>query len=485
MAGERSGKSYTGAAYGVVKDLHIYTEQPERKRLIWIVGKDYESCLPEFRGGNDSPGMVQFLEQLGLLHPAAKACEGCSLQIREDGRDRCVLTTHNGLRVETVTGGEPYKIARMAPDVIIGAEVGTWSELLFQRVVGRLAEKRGWLWASGSFEQSTGWLVDTHHRWQAPNDEDGVSFSIRSWENKVIYPGGYEDPEMRRLRAMYPEYLFQQRFAGLPSQPKGLVFSDFTSEHISREAVYDPDRPVQVWIDPGFKSAYAVLAVQLRGDVVDVIDEIYEQDKTSQEIISIAMRRPWWRPHRGVIDVAGTQHHAARSAEEVWREAGVRLSYQKLRVEDSIDRVRSLLRARPEDKTPQLRVNPSCRGLISEMGQGPVPFAGRGPWAYKLDRAGNIMSDVPDERNNDACKALAYGLVDNFGYVEHSEFSGAPPSYLRAQGASWLEASAEPSDTAVAVAMGLREARTDAQFLCRYGQAHVKFQDAVRCTGGH
>ena len=62
----------------------------------------------------------------------------------------------------------------------------------------------------------------------------------------------------------------------------------------------------------------------------------------------------------------------------------------------------------PRTGRPRLRISSRCVGLISELGGGPSPIANRGVWKMK--------GGVPDrDKNNDACKALGYGLVSHFG----------------------------------------------------------------------
>jgi len=425
MAGERAGKSFTGAAYGAAMYMSTMISCPEQ--LGWMVGYDYETCMPEFTE------MSNKLMSIGILNAN-------DVQVRDGGRDKCRFTTSTGLTVETISGSEPHKISRLAPNFILGCEVGHWTEAMWHNVIGRLMEKRGCLWASGSFESNTGWLVELWRKWQGDSDEGGRSYSIPSWANPVVYPLGEEDPEILRRRAMLPPWVYEQRHLGIPSAPKGMVFTDFLpSLHISPLAVYDPSLPMHIFIDPGNKSAYAVLAVQFGHKSVVVVDEIYERDRTNAEVIAIACHREWWPPSKGVIDVAGTQHHGERSSEEAWREAGVRCSYRHIKVEDGIDRLRSLLRSDGKGDTPTLLVHPRCRGLIAEMGAGQSPFPGRQPWCYKTDAQGNVLSEVPDDRNNDACKALYYGLIANLGYVERRPRNTEPVSYLGNVGPKWYE----------------------------------------------
>lgn len=489
MAGERAGKSEQGGKYAAVKHLLALSQQPEMGNyLVWILGREYINCKAEF------DAMAEAYIKIGLLDPRA-------VLIRDGGRDFCsfnlkfyddkVAKTGPSLTVETVSVGEPTKIQRVAPDGILACEVGLWTEIAFLRTLGRLAQSDGWLWASGSFEHSGNWLVEFWRKWQGDNEEDARAYSIPSHTNLNIFPGGATDPKLLVLQRLYPPYLFKQRFMGEPAAPEGLVFSDFSvDKHVSTGVKYNPDSPVYLFIDPGFNTAYSVLVVQVSDNTVYVIDELYEQHKTSQDIVDLAQKQFWWKRTRSgapdnipycVIDVAGTQHHAERSAEEVWSAAGLKMFSRRVKVDDGIDRVRSLLRSDGSYNIPQIRIHPRVRGLISEMGGCPSPLPERQPWSYKQDKEGNIVSDIPDDKNNDACKALAYGLIEMFGFVDVPNYSGGPVSWTEPQGPQWTEWG--DSDVKITLETQRLLRQPGATYLCFQKLPHTDFAGAKSCKG--
>lgn len=429
MAGERAGKSFTGGTYAGARFMHRYLVEPERSQLIWLVGKDYEACKPEFDYLSEQ--MVQF----GLVDIRG-------IHIRDDGRDKCSFATLDGrLFVETITGADPQKVARMSPDGILGCEVAQWDEELFLRCIGRLAERRGWLWASGSWEGSLGWLPTLWRRWRAPNDEQGRSWAVASWTNRVIFPKGEQDEEIIRQRAMRSPGKFRERFGGEPDTPAGAVYADdLTPDRITYEAQYDPELPVQLWVDPGYGQGYAVLVVQFKGKYLDLIDEIYLRELTNDQVTGIARERKWWKHGLYVvIDRGGQQHHAEQSAVEAWRKVGARLSWRKVAINDGIDRVKSFLRCRDTSILPFMRINPACVGLIAEMGHGPGPYPDIRPYSYKVDANGLAVRELPVSEYNHSCSALAYGLVDNFGLVGDRNKEARVGTYIMRGGNSYFD----------------------------------------------
>lgn len=419
MGGIRSGKSYHGALQLVCRH--------KLGRLYWIVAEEYDTCTPEFEY------TVQFLQHLGMV-------DAKHLSTPARG-PKSVLTT-DGVLIETRSAEDYRRIAEKAPDGIVGCEVGRWRWQTFQRVSERLSQQRGWAWLSGTFEGSLGWQAEKYNQWQGDNLDAARSFSIPTSTNLTKFSGP-DDPELLRLKASFPEDYFNERFMGIPVPPTGRVYREFQyTTHVSTEAKYVVGSPVEVWIDPGYRRAYAVLATQVVGDVVHIVDEVYVQSASNADVIRLCKQRPWWKDvaGRGVVDIAGRGHAAERSPVEAWwADANIHLDSDFVHIQDGIDRVKSFLQGR-------LLVHPQCVGLIAEMGVGKHPFEGMGVYRYRTDAAGSVMDEKPIDENNHACSALAYGLVRRFGRVNHElgvamSYRGAQPS----RAVSYLNTETSPS----------------------------------------
>ncbi|GAG86430.1 unnamed protein product, partial [marine sediment metagenome] len=165
--------------------------------------------------------------------------------------------------------------------------------------------------------------------------------------------------------------------------------------------------------------------VQVIGDVIYVVDEIYEQYRTTREIIQICKLKPWWSKvsSHGVIDVAGKQHQAMESVAEVWGStkpdgAGIDLAMQLVPIQPGIDRYRDFLKINPLSNQPSVVISPRCHGLISEHGGEFNPFTGQqAVYRYHIDKEGLTLGEEPEDKFNHAIKAMIYGIVDRFGYV--------------------------------------------------------------------
>ena len=395
--GEQAGKSLMASKY-----LLARFAETEGKGLFWLVAADYERTRAEFEY------LVDDFARLGILKDASKRV------------DPGHITLVDGTRIETKSAKDPRTLAMRAPNGILGCEASQLDLETFYRLRGRCAPKRGWLFLSGTFEGSLGWYPQMFTAWANGADKDARAYSLPSYTNVHLYPGGATDPEILRLRDFSSDDFYMERIEGKPSPPQGLVFPEFRPDAHIAEAEYEPEVPVHLWMDPGYAGAYAVEVVQVKGEQIQVIDEIYEQGLVTDEIIDIAMSKPWWGDVKfGVIDIGGTQHQAMSSPAEMWLDqAGLYMSSQKVRINEGTERLKGWLKLDPKTHAPRLVIAPHCHGILSEFGVVPNPFDGQTrAYRWKTDRDGNIVGDTPEDKNNHGVKAVIYGLVDRFGYA--------------------------------------------------------------------
>ncbi len=393
--GERAGKSFVASDY-----LNVRFWEGS---LYWIAGKDYDRCHAEF----------EYTAQAMMKMSAVRAE---NISTPKSGMWSMKLET--GCIIKTWSLKDWLKVGSEAPDGIVGCEIAQMALQEYRRLCDRTSEKRGWLCGTGTFEGSLGWYPETWKLYQLPGQQ-GESFSLPSWSNRVIYPGGYEDEEIQRLKTNYSSDYFNERFGGIPSPPHGLVFPEFRYLTHVREMDID-DSPLFLWIDPGYAGAYAVEVSQVVGDTICVVDEVYEQGLVTEQIIDICMQKRWWpKVSGGVVDMAARQHQAMPAVAEVWAsKAKLRLVSKAVPEDAGRERLHTFLTVNPIEHEPHFFVDPKCTGLLSEFGVCPNPFTNEAePYRWKEDRTGKVVGKVPDDKNNHAIKAVTYGVVDKFGFV--------------------------------------------------------------------
>jgi hypothetical protein len=394
--GEQAGKSMIASKFLLARFLDI-----NDAGLYWLVAADYERTRAEFEY------LVDDFSRLGVLAEASKRVDPGKIVLAD------------GTRIETKSAKDPRTLAMRAPDGIIGCEASQLDLETFYRMRGRCAPKRGWLFLSGTFEGSLGWYPQMHTAWSIPT-EDEESFSLPSYTNLHLYPEGINDPEIQRLKRDASDDFFLERIQGIPSPPQGLVFPEFRPNLHVGDVTWDVGTPIHIWMDPGYAGAYAVVVVQIQDDVIHVIDEVYERGLVTGEMIQICQQRPWWKDVQyGVIDVAGYQHQAMAAPAEIWvKETGLYMNSQKVMINDGTERLKSFLKIDPVTNRSKVVINPKCTGILSEFGAAPNPFDGQTrAYRWKTDRDGNIVGNMPEDKNNHGIKALIYGIVDNYGYA--------------------------------------------------------------------
>jgi hypothetical protein len=418
VAGEGSGKSMHAGLWLSAGQLYDSTMGTF---LYWVVGADFEDARKDFEYYKD------FQTQLDNI-------DVVSMPSHRD--QQCYLKTKTGHETYTISSYDFTKIARDEPMRIVGAEVSRWYQETFDRCEGRLIRNyphaRGFF--SGSPESSLGWLPDLAKFAQGPNDRGVRSFFIPSWCNLAKYPGGREDPAIKRVEAGRSPQKFAERFGATFVPPKGLVCHTFrTNQHVDWRLEYDPLLPVYVAIDPG-GVVYSVLFVQFTRDgEVHVLDEIYAHRWPHEAVINEFKANPMSSAVMGgAIDVASKQPQNAMpiSYTEWANDTGLNLWAEKHAVDDSVERLYWVLANNPNTGRPRLSIHPQCTGLISEMGGGPSPVPDGGPWMRYESRDG---LGAPMRKNDHSCKALAYLLAGPYMVLtEHEPVGNAQSvSYLQ------------------------------------------------------
>ena len=414
--GEQAGKSVVASLFLIRKYFEMMAvrsgegsagvtrpddeARPQRPPLYWLVGATYGETQREFR----------YLEEwFGALNMVEESTKGV-----DPGR----IVLSDGTRIETKSGVDHRTLSKESPDGIIGCEASQLDSTVFNRMRGRVTARNGWLFLAGTFESSVGWYPQLFKAWRQ-GGPDRRSFSLPSWTNRNLYPGGRDDAQLAALQADSTDDFFMERIAGRPVPPKGLVVPEIRPDVHVRDVSYVPGLPVRLAIDPGYAGAYAVEVLQYIDGREIIVDEIYERGLVTEEIIAMAQSRPWWPDvESGVIDVAGYQHHSMAAPAEAWLEEGnVSLSAGRVSINDGTQRLRSFLKVPASDRVPKLLIGSHCKGILSELGVTPNPFDGQTrPYRWKTDREGNVVGRVPEDRYNHAIKAVIYHLVDKYGY---------------------------------------------------------------------
>lgn len=388
-------------------DLNNHIHQRLHGGLYWLVAADYERTRQEFEY------LVEALDLLGLVPKS----QGAVSKRVDPGH---ILLT-DGTRIETKSAKDPRTLAMKSPNGILGCEASQLDMEIFYRLMSRAAPRNGWVFLSGSLEKGAGWYPQISKQWMVDPDPNTASFRLPTPSNITLFPEGIDDPKIKDLQKSTSDEFFLERIMGEEVPPTGLVFPEFRPNIHVKDIAYVPDTPVHLWVDPGYAGAHAVEAVQIIDGQVRVFDELYEH-LTTTDMIDLAMQQTWWKDVEfGVQDVAGQYHQGAQPpAHQVWlQRTKLYMQGKKIGINEGNERLKTFLKVDPVTDEPKIVWSPKCKGALSEFGLVPNPFDGQvRAYRWELSSDGSIVGKTPKDRYNHACRATAYGLVHNFGYVK-------------------------------------------------------------------
>ena len=404
---ERSGKSLWVAR-------EVVARLPWCRRVA-IAAQEYDECWPEMRY------IINGLRALGGLERSSTPQQGKWQATMRGGVEIETISLHEG--PEELTGrGQPF-------DVVVLAEAGRIRYDAFLAATGRVAEVRGVVIPVGTLWDTFGWYADLYQAFAGPNVFEGERFSFPAWDNLQVYPGGREDPEILRLKRIYPDDEFARLVAAELRPSPARIYPEFEyAVHVAPVA-FDAESPVELAVDAGyFPSHYAVLALQVAIDadgraVLRQIDEVYEQHRTHHDVVEMCKQREWWPKVTKVWGGHETrQHQAAASTQETWQELA-QVPFEIVdagRIVDGIVRVKTFLKD-PASNESRYVCDVGCLGTQREFQA----------YKRKTDSKGNVTSDEPEDRNNDAMDALRNFIVGKYGVVERAKREPTPGKMRR------------------------------------------------------
>lgn len=410
--GIQAGKSWTGGHHMfAVHALHP-------KGVLWIVGETYDDTRQEFKYLVEAGIKAGVLNRKKVTMPNNPA------------PSRAVF--NNGCIIRTLSSADASRLAGESPDGVLMVEAGRQSYNAFTTLVGRVIQHNSWLLVSGTFESYKGrWFPDLWRECQGDNIYYGKSYSLPTYANPANYPDGVDDPKIIAARNLLSEEEFAERFLGVPRPTIGVVFPEFRrSKHVRAYADYDPMYPVRLWVDPGFHpSSYAVLYVQVVGDQVRIFKEIYEQGLVNDQIIDLVINDPMiQKVDRVVIDVAAKAHSGAQEpAVETWRRRlsgrGIPVVHQYVKIEHGLQRTHDKLRISPLTGEAFLVFHPRVESAIWELEEG---------YKFSVKKDGMIgKASGPIDANNHAAKAIAYGIINQYGAADEGKLLQLKPRHRR------------------------------------------------------
>src|SRR5215471_6209395 len=276
---------------------------------------------------------------------------------------------------------------------------------------------QGYNWYHGMYQ--LGQQGGPHNMTTRPDAKPGdpqiqlyKSWNFPTWENLVRFPGGYNDPEIQRVKRVASKQWFDQEYGALFTTRTGSIFEEWDDAVHVQHVEFNPYIPNYLAFDYGFQNPFVCLDVQIAppasvdgGPIVRVWREYYKSGLSTHEhgLYLKSRENPenynvggMWGDPRGADEAATLALTIGYVASE------------DVRWKLSIEQMKRMLKARPA----QLYVDPSCKHLVRQMAKLHIKEMGRGTKfdLNELGGDGNIQHKVDDH----AVDALRYFIGPYF-----------------------------------------------------------------------
>lgn len=266
--GRRFGKSRMAAA-----EITPALMNPDLPVLGWIVGPQYSD------GENEFKYVWEDMIALGVLSMKGVK-KAYNARIGE-----MYIELPWGSRIEVKSAAKPTSLVGKGLHFLVVSEAAKQSRQTWEKYLRpTLADYKGWA-TFPSTPEGFNWFFDLYEEGQKPAEEqlktecfgrDGLvpmfeSWNFPSWKNPIVYPGGFEDPEVQsQLRTPDDPWFWQEIGASFRSVV-GRIYQEWDDEkHIIDEYEYKPEWDNYLWMDFGFTNPFVALDVQ-----VSPSDDIY------------------------------------------------------------------------------------------------------------------------------------------------------------------------------------------------------------------
>lgn len=248
--GRRYGKTTFGG-----KELTAAMCDPEAIGYYWIVGPKYATGEKEFRVVYDD-----IVKKLGWGDKVKKQYNINQGQMRLEMPWGSILEVKSAERKDGLLG---EALQGVIMSECAQHDVDTWE----QYVRPALSDHRGWAIFS-STPKGYNWFQGLYMLGLAeiPGYE---SWSLPSWENPIVYPGGRNDPEIKEIEGrVSPDYFLQEIAADFVSYA-GKIYTEFGPHNITN-IEYNPLWSNYWAFDYGWNNPFVCLDI-----MVDPEDNVY------------------------------------------------------------------------------------------------------------------------------------------------------------------------------------------------------------------
>lgn len=343
--GRRFGKSQS-AGHEMTYNLFV----PESYN--WICGPTYKLGEKEFR-------VVWYdLKALKLL-------DKCTTKTYNVNQGQMRIVTPFGSVLEVVSAEKQDSLVGEGLHSVIMSEAAKHKMSTWQMYIEpALSDHRGSA-IFPSTPQGFNWYKGLFDMGQMPDHPDYESWRFPTWTNKAMYPGGYDDPELARIRGTVSKQYWDQEYAADFTSFEGQIYPEFREDIHVKKINFVPGWFNALAFDFGFVDPFCCYDI-----MVDPSDNVYVWREYQVTHLSV------WQ-HANIIknrenpegyhinmmyaDPAGAGDIATLEL-VLGKVFADRVSW-----EEGVEAVRRWLK--PYNGPPKLFIDPSCIHLRRQLGQ--------------------------------------------------------------------------------------------------------------------
>jgi hypothetical protein len=283
--GRRWGKTLFGARE-VEPNAFCPSAITGEPQLGWIVGPQYSDSDKEFGLVYDS------LRRAGVDRDSIKF-------VRNAESGNMHIKTKWGFELLGKSAGHPESLVGDGLDFVLMVEAGrhkrrTWG----QYIRPTLSDKRGWAAFTGVPEGKSehSLLYALFQRGLTPKAQKRGwrSWTMPSWTNTIIFPGGRTDPEILDAEDDLTSDEFDRQYGAKFSEKTGVVMQEWNDEDHLGDFSYKTDWPLYMAVDYGFTNPFVVLWIQVGpwGEIRVIKEQRYNRLDTEEVAADIMATVP-------------------------------------------------------------------------------------------------------------------------------------------------------------------------------------------------
>lgn len=316
----------------------------------WIVGPNYKLGEKEFRV------VLRDLTKLGIIHQ-------CKVSNNVKTGDMTVTMPWK-TKLEVVSADKKDGLQGEGLSGVIMSEAATHDSITWEQYIRpALTDFKGWA-IFPSTPKGFNWF---YYLWTRSEDNDHdqwESWRFPSWYNPIVFPGGFDDPEITQVRNATSPQWFQQEYGAQFTSYEGKIYDEFDESIHVTDIEYNP-----IWrnywvMDFGFSNPFVCLDI-----MVDASDNIYVWREYYKRYLST------WEHGRALRERESPKGFHVdsmfgdpRGADEIATLALVLGAVWGRPVpwKQGVEAVKRQLKVQPDGK-PKLYIDRSCVNMIREM----------------------------------------------------------------------------------------------------------------------